>query len=183
MLCERLPLDRVERKTVREVIDGEHLNGGPVPPGVGRQSGFQTGLSEKCLSVPAKLRGHLGKKQSMPPPLADMKAVAADLDRERVGDRLERGEDGDLQLEFGQFLAGDRWKTGVLGRGGDGAVGHSLGQGTNSMDISDAAAKHPGVSKRDEGRSWGLKARVGSRRLGCRIPADMGANGVAGNRE
>jgi hypothetical protein len=86
------------------VIGGEHLNLGPVPPGVLGQAGLEASLTEKGLSVPTKFRGDLGEEKAMSPPLADVEAMSADFYRGRVRYAPQRGEDRDLQSEFGQLL-------------------------------------------------------------------------------
>src|SRR5512136_2907809 len=73
-------------------------------PGVGGKAGLPAGFSEEGFPVPAVLLRDLGKEQPFSPGLGDHETVAADLDELGILDFLERGEDGDLNLNILELI-------------------------------------------------------------------------------
>src|SRR6185369_5375179 len=69
-------------------------------PRVARQPGFVAGVGEKGFCVPAPFGCHLWQQQTPMPSGFDDEAVAPDLDVIRSGDRLERSEKRDLDLDL-----------------------------------------------------------------------------------
>ena len=173
----------LEREAIREVIDGEDMNLGPVPPGVAGQAGLEAGLAEKRRAIPPVFCGDLGQEQAAPSPLRNLEAVEADLDFGRVADPHQGGEDGDLELEEGQLVRGHRGEAGVLGRGRGRTAGDRLGQWTDGVNVPDATPQRPGAGQGDERGPKDAEDRVGRGWRDGGAAAHPLADGVARNGE
>ena len=74
-------------------------------PGIGWEPGLLARVLQKGLPVPSIFRCDLGQKKAGIPSLLDVDPVFSDLDLIDIGDLPERGQDRDLDLQFGKLLS------------------------------------------------------------------------------
>jgi len=103
-----------------------------------RQASLAAGVFQERVSVPPILGGHLGEEEPGIEAPLHVDPVLPHLDLADVGDLLEGGEDGYLDLQILQLLLGDRGEPRVTKGRGRGHLLHRLVQGFGPPDVPDA---------------------------------------------
>ena len=117
-----------------------------------------TRLRKKRLAIPVPLGRHLRQQQPAVPTHFDDEAVAPDGDVVGTGDRLERTEERELEIERRQFCGGDGRKARVRAAGGDRTTRDHVAEWLVHLYVPDAAAELTVVVHGDE-----CRAQTGSR--------------------
>src|SRR5947209_7529128 len=110
-------------------------------PGVARQAGLVTRLRKKRLAIPVPLGRHLRQQQPAVPTHFDDEAVTPDGDVVGTGDRLERTEERELEIERRQFYGGDGREARIRAAGGDGTTRDHVAEWLVHLHVPDAAAE------------------------------------------
>ena len=87
-----------------------------------------TRLRQECFRIPLPFGRNLRQQQAALPALLHDEAVTPDLDVVGAGDRLERPEDGQLDVECREFGRGDARKPRVGAAGGDRTSEHHVAE-------------------------------------------------------
>src|SRR5713226_6164460 len=104
------PPDVPDLRRLTEDFRLEAPQSGAVFPRVARQAGFVTGLREKRFRVPVEFGRDLGQQKTPLPAILHHEAMATDGDVGRTGNRLERAEQRDLDVDLGELDVRDRRK-------------------------------------------------------------------------
>src|SRR4051812_32907345 len=107
-------------------------------PRVARQSSLPAGVREKGVGVPVPFGGDLRQQKPALPAALDDEAVAADDDVVRSGDRLERTEQRDFDVDGVEFVRRERRKARVAAAGGDRAARKNGAERLVRLDMADA---------------------------------------------
>src|SRR5262245_34077042 len=139
-------------------------------------------MGEKRFHVPLPLGGHLRQQQSPAPAALDDESVAADLDVCRSGDRLQRSEQRQFDLEVRQFSGIDCCEARILCRRGDRTALNDVTQRLVGFKVPDASAQRTVRVQRYE-RTAATGKDALNRQRGLGKPADVRDDGVAGELE
>src|SRR5439155_19211757 len=110
-------------------------------PRVARQPRLVTRLRDKRLAVPIPFRRDLRQEQASVPPHFHHQAMAADLDIVGKGNRLERTQHRDLELEMRELGGADRRKSWIGAGCGDGAAQDHAAERLVSVHMANAPAQ------------------------------------------
>src|SRR5262245_1924628 len=113
-------------RSLSEHLGLEHEDPRAAAPGISGESGFQAGVIEEGIAVPALLGRHLRKEQATTAALLDDESVPPDFDLINRLDFALRGEHRDFDVDAVEFL----WRDGVESRI---RIGHGLCQLRNEM--------------------------------------------------
>ena len=121
-------------------------------PGVGFEAGFSgAAVAEEFFFGPTGFAGDLGQEASATVAPANVDAVLAQFEGEGLVGFLQRGDNGDFDVDLAQFLGADavEGETGV-GGGGLGHLFDASEQGGVSDESTDAATESAVVFYGDE---------------------------------
>jgi hypothetical protein len=129
----------------------EDLNLHAATPGISRQPGFQAGVLEERLAVPAVLAGDLRQQKAASATLLHDQAVAPDFDFFDGADWTLRRQHGNLDGDMRKLARGHGRKARVRLGYHRRKVADDLGKARIGFDVSKAASKLTPVKNRHKG--------------------------------
>src|SRR5262249_10338018 len=104
--CESTPTAESKIASVPEDLRFEAPDARALPPRVGREARFPTGLGEKPLAIPASLNRHLRQQQASKSSHVEDDRVTAVGEGRWIVKRSERAGQGELDVHAGTLRGG-----------------------------------------------------------------------------
>ena len=123
--------------------EAKHLRCG-IAPGIARQAGFYTGFLEQPLAGPFPFRGDL-RKQKSPEGLPHHHQSMPARDNRIGGNGLQRGQDGDFDIEGCDFHGANRRETRIVQSRVDRGTGDHIRKRAGILNLPHAAAQDSGA--------------------------------------
>ena len=117
-------------------------------------------VRQECFRIPLPFGSDLRQQQAAARPFFDHDTMAADLDVGRAGDRFERHQQRQLEIDVRQLVDGEGRKSRIEAACGRRAARDDAAERLVGIDVTDAAAKLTVLVNGDEGSAGTIRSET-----------------------